>query len=958
MAGTSVIKAVPSHDLLSELRAFLAGATRSVKTNPLELARRALSLLKTLPATRDAVLEYFCTLFEGSVSKYMSETAAGQKTDQNHGTPSGITSQEDATISEIHDVLCNFVSSNPEAWAPIISAWALQLLGDISSRYPNISQLSMSAGLNDTLQLWMSCCATRSLLDIITQCLSCLMHSNIEDCINALLDTSVAHRPHFDWVVAHVGSCFPHTVITKVLSCGLKDFCQHVSADEGVKAPKLNSVVGILGHLAGSHFADIRTALLELFKWSLEPGGADEAPQRNATVPFLVQLASLSPVLLRALTTDVLQTLTPAMLPQLAMLAPDWCNYFGSREALEDLVIHLSLRCEKGGTQILKLLLDAASPEVKPENIEQSRTVQKCSRDLLELLLREIDIQLRSTEPGNCTIELLESLRKDLSMIKPLLLSRDMLRMQTAVRLLGLLGYHRQNVLVSSAAYLLQKATTDNQLAALVRLITGRIITVSPSSYSDLDASEGINCEYFAQAMEQAIWTTSCTLKLESSLAEQADPEQLWINIAKLLRWEKSGKSPYLRCGLVSRALLSNLSQAAQLLVSPPSIAAAHSLAAALQLLPLPTHDVLQLARATVSYFFICVTEPDPVKQQSGTEICCQLFSHMSVNSAPARVLALRQLVEESLFSTKYAYLFGAPLESGCPVQEDISLLDEHHKQGTTALVVQRRSSLFHTNNQTKAQPDPDACLSPDVVANNTCLLIEVIKACCANPNVAKAQDGNQLPVQHPISLEAVTSIALLLVELISPDVMYNGLPWPEEDFCKVTVERDLHIRRVFEERPLAWVLARFTAQHRPALCYCSVLLRALTATLLSQWSGSGGTEVRRPAIIATTVRLLELMSLGQLLPPPLSALGDVVTRVRSHEVVQLLRDCVWNYMRDQVPSPALFTQDSTGLMWRDPTLSTPGPQYTSTLRFIIQSNIEQLGSLHAQLFHTTSQEE
>lgn len=36
-----------------------------------------------------------------------------------------------------------------------------------------------------------------------------------------------------------------------------------------MQAPKLNSVVGILGHLAGSHFADIRTALLELFKVSL-----------------------------------------------------------------------------------------------------------------------------------------------------------------------------------------------------------------------------------------------------------------------------------------------------------------------------------------------------------------------------------------------------------------------------------------------------------------------------------------------------------------------------------------------------------------------------------------------------------------------------------------------------------------------------------------------------------------
>lgn len=93
------------------------------------------------------------------------------------------------------------------------------------------------------------------------------MHSDTESCIKALLDTSVLHSPYFDWVVAHVGSCFPNTVITRVLSCGLKDFCA-MGYEHNVKNPKLNSVVGILGHLAGSHFQDIRKALLDLFEAS------------------------------------------------------------------------------------------------------------------------------------------------------------------------------------------------------------------------------------------------------------------------------------------------------------------------------------------------------------------------------------------------------------------------------------------------------------------------------------------------------------------------------------------------------------------------------------------------------------------------------------------------------------------------------------------------------------------
>jgi hypothetical protein len=39
------------------------------------------------------------------------------------------------------------------------------------------------------------------------------------------------------------------------------------------------------------------------------------------------------------------------------------------------------------------------------------------------------------------------------------------------------------------------------------------------------------------------------------------------------------------------------------------------------------------------------------------------------------------------------------------------------------------------------------------------------------------------------VSLDSVTAVSLLLVELISPDVMYNGLPWPEEEFCKVHLQ-------------------------------------------------------------------------------------------------------------------------------------------------------------------------
>ncbi|KAJ9588448.1 hypothetical protein L9F63_018181 [Diploptera punctata] len=959
MSGTSVIKSVSTQDLMSDLRAFVAGATRPVKSNPLELARTALSILKTLPAARDAVLEYFCTLFDSAVCKYVTQIESDMCMNSN----TSLLVHEDATIAEIHVVLCNFVSSNPKAWAPIISTWSLELLGELSSRYAGRAHVPLSAGLNETLQLWMSCRATRTLIDITTQCLSCLMHSDTETCISALLDTSVAHSPHFDWVVAHVGSCFPHTVITRVLSCGLKDFNQR-GTDPNTKTPKLNSVVGILGHLAASHFADIRSALLELFQWSLktdshEVDGDDD--ERPATVPFLLQLASLSKTLLRALTTDVLQTLNPSMLPQLAVLAPGWCEYFGGGEALEDLIVHLALGCEQGGTQILKLLLDAASPMDNSELSSSSpinNSVKYISREILELLLQEIDHLLRSSLTGNCSISLLSSIKQEMMVIQPLLLSRDPLRVQTAVRLLGLLGYQSAAVLVSSAAFLMQRATTDDHLAALVRLVTGGVFNSMITSQSE---QENGGCFHrssgLAQAFEQAIRNN---LSPEDDISDHP-PELLWHNVARLLKWEKSKKAPILRGGLVSRAVRSNLYEASSLLCNVTDANLAHAIAAVLDLTmesgqpedddtltPISVQLTLHMAKAVVAYFFLCISERDQMAKLRGVCICCNLLFRLSSHSTAARALALRELLEGSLFHS-HSHMFGTkhPSQIRAP-EEDTKLLHENHKQGTNVMMAQRHSSVFHAGviGHGPRKTVTHKSLEPENVMQSTQLLIDAIKACCSIdiPN-------HEHSLVQPLSLDAITTVSLLLVELISPDVMYNGLPWPEEEFCKVTVERDLHIRRLFDDLPLIWHLMSLVATHRPALCYCSVLLRGLTATLLAQWGSAAQRAQHNDKLFAITTQLLELMALGQLLPPPLSSLRDVIPYLKPQEVVQLLRDCVWNYLRDHVPSPALFARDENGLMWRDATLARPGPQYTDTLRCTMQNNIQHLGKLYGQLF-------
>lgn len=57
------------------------------------------------------------------------------------------------------------------------------------------------------------------------------------------------------------------------------------------------------------------------------------------------------------------------------------------------------------------------------------------------------------------------------------------------------------------------------------------------------------------------------------------------------------------------------------------------------------------------------------------------------------------------------------------------------------------------------------------------------------------------------------------------------------------------------------------------------MLLRAVTASLIAQWSSAsqGRSLKQNVQLVDTTVLLLEILSLGQLLPPPLSGIRDIV---------------------------------------------------------------------------------
>ncbi|KAK3785854.1 hypothetical protein RRG08_015016, partial [Elysia crispata] len=249
----------------------------------------ALFLLRTVPVARHAVLEHYSLLFDDAINSSLNFSDR---------VPHDVTGHQKLQLSALQDVtgvLLSFIKSSPEAWAPVVSSWTLTLLGQLSSKYAAKRGIQHATSLNEVLQMWLACEPAKMLMEISTECFAAMVGAAPDMCVDSLLEASVRYSPHFDWVVAHIGSCFPRTIITRVLNCGLKDFCSDSGHDKEsgpstsrLKVPKMASVVGILGHLASKHGHDIRKALMALFEASLH---SDAMNSKVTTLPFLLQLA-------------------------------------------------------------------------------------------------------------------------------------------------------------------------------------------------------------------------------------------------------------------------------------------------------------------------------------------------------------------------------------------------------------------------------------------------------------------------------------------------------------------------------------------------------------------------------------------------------------------------------------------------------------------------------------------
>ncbi|KAG7299718.1 hypothetical protein JYU34_016717 [Plutella xylostella] len=592
--------------------------------------------------------------------------------------------------------------------------------------------------------------------------------------------------------------------------------------------------------------------------------------------------------------------------------------------------------------------------------------------------------------------------------LRETVLTGTQLEQYSAARIIILVCYNLPSEFVNTISYLLQYSRNDTTLALLVRIISGTITMHTPNDSPDINMDTEryqnlikTGIEYaLRESMHSDTVIKKCYVDGTAPKDRKTYTHHFCLNIIKLLRWESSGRVPHMAVWSVSAsagagaaALGGALGGRASALrervpCEPAGRMQAHALAEVLDKLdfsgnklPPPSVEVIiKVIQATVKYFFMCLHEEEIMDKLRGTQRACRLLRKLCLHSKLARAIALRDLLETAMFreeatfgsknfignttsaaldwanddllmhlNQKHEATFGSKNFIGNTTSaaldwaNDDLLMHLNQKHGPITQLTQSHTSVFHAGIIGKGVRRVNADEQneiPDILTTNNELLMGALMSC---------MDGNSGIV------EGMTAVSLLLVELISPDVMYNGLPWPDEDFTKqVSIERELYMRAALEGCVVARAALRRAAQHRPALCLASALLRACAASALHRHRAADdrycmSAEMRRER--SALSELLATMSLGQLLPPPLCHMLQLAPALTSSELVQILRDCLWNYTRDNVPSPALFECDATGLHWRDPASCAPPPSYTDALRIIIQKRIARLGHLYPLMF-------
>lgn len=833
-------------------------------------------------------------------------------------------------IEIIRDGLEKLVEEQP--WAPTyVAQWTLSRLIKPSVEYAKVLNLDFKGSCN----LWLGCIGTRILLDVCGLCFSSFEDQELKRFIFDLENVFVDNRPNFDWCVAHLSSLFPVKFISNILRM------------PSMFTPNfITSTITVLEHLSNTGDQKLKILLREIVEEALN-SDLSELKSKDY-IPNLIQLSSKSEIYSQAVLNVFLEYIEQdcndfmeKITKQIILRPLDY-----NSERLHDTLPELIMRCKTYGTKLLLKIAD------KIENHWTS--------ELIELILVEMELEI-CNDDRNCA--LIADIRNDKNW--PLLwdgcASSKYLLQQTSIRMILLASNQRNSILHSKTIEKLLSENTYTKPHILKALL--KLLDDSPSD--DLD----VNIAIF-HALQQLLVDINNVKKQNKCFF-------MLKNIFDIISIEKGGNCIFLRRNPITAALQSSLSIIIQIweellrkvmlhsnMTSVESTGKVDDLCTIinnddlleiadiesecvygtkdqihmlsniinhLNVKVLNTSNAVHAQKATVKYFFWSLMEADTLTKSIAMERCFSLLSKQCSAKKGIKTTILRDLLEGALFL--YPKVFTKQRESVTKEVQKVrenSLFRMHQRQVNT-LSFSKSSILLHSGLiGSGISKKYDNLKKFDIDDETKNYYIKALVSCCEED--AQDSDSDKSKI-----LESLCNVSHLLVELVSSDVMYNGQFWSnEDDFTKITMERDLHVRRIFKFCPILWSILGLLAQYRiPLRCNC-VLGRALCGSIIHHWRAKAENEVENSEeLMFFTVKFLELLALAKLLPPPLNYLHIVVIFLDPSEISYVLKECVWNYFVAKTTNS--FDQTNQN-------------QFINPLRNTMQKKLSILGNLYYQM--------
>ncbi|XP_077869444.1 integrator complex subunit 5-like [Saccoglossus kowalevskii] len=330
-----------------------------------------------------------------------------------------------------------------------------------------------------------------------------------------------------------------------------------------------------------------------------------------------------------------------------------------------------------------------------------------------------------------------------------------------------------------------------------------------------------------------------------------------------------------------------------------------------------------------------------------------KLFLNLQADFESCLPDVMQTAVQNSLYSLQHitdkqgnGFLFGGKLDANeltMKVPEPkVSLQKENEKHALSVTLPATASTVFHAGIIGQG-------LKPKVVnkippqprlMQNIQSVLDVLYLCGCDD---RCVDGE-------ISESSATTMAELLVDSICPDVTHAGVIWPDEEFMKYTVERDLHIKRSFEDNPILMHILKIIAKAKPILCKCTVLVYGLLATLINYWEANREKKSSlSPKKLHISSELVHCMALADFLPPSLGLVCELFYMLTPYEVFLLLMN-IWTFMKENPPAEDCYlTKDKYGR--RSRVFEAVDAKYTKLLHSVLHHNIEMCGHFYSRIF-------